>query len=171
MGKRKTLLLIFIFPIIYYACVKENDPAGGNIVINELLPVNTTIVADQDGEYDDWIELYNISSSSADISGYFLSDNEDNFSKWVFPPGTYIPGNGFIVVWVDDDIEQAGLHTNFKLSSLGEEVLLSTPEGRLADKVRFPAQTLELSYSRNPDGTGNFTWQNPTFNSSNNIPK
>ena len=163
------LLLFILIPVLHHSCKKPDEPEKNDIVINELLPVNTSIMPDQNGEYDDWIELYNLSGSAKDISGFFLSDNRDHFSKWEFPAGTSIPGNGYLVIWADDDSAQVGLHTNFKLSSQGEEVLLSTPDGTLADKVIYPGQSLELSFSRNPDGTGSFMWQTPSFNSSNNI--
>ena len=170
MINRIILLLCLIIPVILSSCVKPGDLTGEDVVINELMPVNTTTVADQNGEYDDWIELFNLSSSLKDISGYFLSDNKDNFSKWQFPQGTTVPGNGYLIIWADDDSAQVGLHANFKLSSLGEGLLFSKPDGTLIDEVIFPGQTLELSYSRNPDGTGAFKWQTPTFNESNNIP-
>lgn len=165
----KIIILICILPVLLFACKKPDEPAKSDIVINELLPVNTSIMPDQNGEYDDWIELFNLSASEKDISGYFLSDNEDHFSKWQFPSGTTIPGKGYLIIWADGDSAQVGLHSNFKLSSLGEEVLLSAPDGNLEDKVIYPGQTLELSFSRNPDGTGSFIWQTPTFNSSNNL--
>jgi hypothetical protein len=165
----KIFLIFCIIPVLFFGCKKPDEPVKSTIVINELLPVNTTIMPDQDGEYDDWIELYNLSGSDKDISGYFLSDNKDHFSKWEFPDGTTVPGNGYLIIWADDDSAQVGLHANFKLSSLGEEVLLSAPDGTLEDKVIYPGQTLELSFSRNPDGTGSFRWQTPTFNSSNNL--
>jgi hypothetical protein len=170
MINKQILPLFLIIPVLLASCKKPDEPAKSDIVLNELLPVNKSIVTDQNGEYDDWIELYNLSSSVKDISGYFLSDNKDHFSKWEFPSGTSIPGNGYLIIWADDDSTQVGLHANFKLSSLGEEVVLSTPDGTLIDKVIYPGQTLELSFSRNPDGTGSFKWQVPTFNSSNNIP-
>jgi hypothetical protein len=169
MINKKLLSLFIIVLVLQSACKKPDEPTKGDIVINELLPVNTSIVPDQNGEYDDWIELYNLSSSVKDISGYFLSDNKDHFSKWEFPSGTSIQGNGYLIIWADEDSAQVGLHANFKLSSQGEEVLLSTPDGNLTDKVIFPGQSIELSFSRNPDGTGSFKWQTPTFNSSNNI--
>jgi hypothetical protein len=168
MMNKKILILFLLIPVIQDACKKTDEPVPSDVVINELLPVNKTIAPDQDGEYDDWIELYNLSSSVRDISGYFLSDNKDHFSKWQFPDGTLIPGYGYLIIWADNDSAQVGLHANFKLSSLGEEVLLSEPDGTLADKVIFPGQTLELSFSRNPNGTGPFKWQTPTFNTSNN---
>jgi len=166
--KRLVLIILVILGLLP-GCKKPDEAAKSDIVINELLPVNTSIVPDQNGEYDDWIELYNLSSSEQDISGYFLSDNNDHFSKWTFPSGTSIPGNGYLIIWADGDSAQVGLHANFKLSSLGEEVLLSAPDGTLLDKVIYPGQTVELSWSRNPDGTGSFGWQTPTYNSSNNI--
>ena len=168
---KNILLLVLIISVLQISCKKPDDPVQSDIVINELLPVNKSIAPDQNGEFDDWIELYNKSNTERDISGYFLSDNKDHFSKWEFPSGTAIPGKGYLIIWADDDSAQVGLHANFKLSSLGEEVLLSTPEGTLIDKVIYPGQTIELSFSRNPDGTGSFKWQVPTFNSSNNISK
>ena len=171
MIKKKTLLLCLIILIIYYACEKTKDPSVEDIVVNELMSMNSSVVTDQNGEYDDWIELFNLSSANKDISGYYLSDNKSNPSKWQIPPGTSIAGNGYLIIWADKDTTQTGLHANFKLSAEGEEVLLSKPDGTVIDEVEYPAQTLELSYSRRPNGTGSFTWQNPTFERTNNSPK
>jgi hypothetical protein len=166
--KNKIIFLFFtIVVFLSLSCVKPEEPSKSDILINELLPVNKTIAADQNGEYDDWIELFNLSSSAIDISGYFLSDDKDLRSKWKFPSGTSVPGMGFLIIWADDDITQAGLHTNFKLSAQGEELFLTSPDGVLRDRVKFQAQTIELSWARNPDGTGSFRWQTPTFNSTN----
>ena len=168
--KSKIIFLLFpVIAIISLSCVKPEEPSKSDILINEVLPVNKTIAADQNGEYDDWIELYNLSSEAIDISGYYLSDKKDNKKKWKFPSGTSVQGMGFLIIWADIDTTQAGLHTNFKLSSLGEEVLLTSPDGVLRDRIKYPAQSLELSWSRNPDGTGSFRWQTPTFNKTNNI--
>ena len=167
MKNNNLFFLLTLIALFFLSCVKPEEPSQSDILINELLPANKTIAADQNGEYDDWIELYNLSLSAIDISGYFLSDDKDLRSKWKFPSGTSIPGMGFLIVWADEDTTQAGLHTNFKLSSQGEVVLLSSPDGVLRDKVSFPAQTIELSWARNPDGTGSFRWQTPTFNRTN----
>lgn len=167
MIKKKILFLSLIILIIHYSCEKTNAPPEGDIVINELMPVNSTVVADQNGEYDDWIEFFNLSSGSKDISGYYLTDKKNNITKWQIPQGTSIPGNGYLIIWADKDTTQIGLHANFKLSSLGEKAILSKPDGTVIDEVAYPAQTLELSYSRRPDGKGTFKWQNPTFNRTN----
>lgn len=165
---KKNILLISLFIIIInLSCKKTYDTDGKSIVINEVMPVNSTVVADQNGQYDDWIELFNLTSTKIDITGYYLSDSKNNPKKWKFPSGTYIEGNEYLIIWADKDTTQAGLHTNFSLSSLGEKVIFSNSDGSQIDKVEYPAQTLELSYSRFPDGTGFFRWQNPSFNITN----
>ncbi|HUX57638.1 MAG TPA: lamin tail domain-containing protein [Bacteroidales bacterium] len=164
MNKKKKIILFLIILIVNLSCKKTEDPIIRDVVINELMPVNSTIAADQNGEYDDWIELFNLSSSTKDISGYYLTDNKSNISKWQIPQGTSISANGYLIIWADKDTTQIGLHANFKLSSLGEEVLFSKPNGTVIDEIIYPGQTLEVSYSRYPNGTGAFRWQNPTFN-------
>lgn len=166
MKNRITLAIVFLL-IVTSACEKQDDTATGVVVINELMPVNSSTAADQNGQYDDWIELFNKSMSTVDLSGYYLSDNIKKNLKWKFPRGTSISENGYLIIWADDDTTQAGLHANFKLSSAGEEVVLSRSDGRIIDQVTFPAQTLELSYSRIPNGTGPFRWVIPTFDKNN----
>ena len=168
MPDKKMFLLLPLLMAIIISCEKTKEFIYGEIVINEIMPVNSTIVADQNGEYDDWFELYNSSELEIDVSGCYLTDNKSKILKWQIPQGTIIEGKGYLIVWADNDTTQIGLHTNFKLSSLGEEVVLSAPDGKLIDEVIYPAQSLELSYSRNPDGTDIFKWQYPSFGKTNN---
>jgi hypothetical protein len=167
MIKKITYITIFFILIIGYACKKIYEPAE-SVVINELMSHNKTTAADNYGEYDDWIELYNLSTSPQDLTGCYLSDKKSKRTKWKFPSGTSISGNGYLIIWADNDTTQFGLHANFKLSSSGEKVVFSYPDSTIIDEIAFPAQTLELSYSRVPNGTGAFKWQTPTFNRSNN---
>jgi hypothetical protein len=136
-------------------------------VVNEVMPANSFTAADQNGEYDDYIELYNLSSASVNLSGYYLSDNKKEPGKWKFPQGTTIVSKGYLIVWADNDTTETGLHANFKLSSAGEDVVISDPEKTILDKTSFPEQSLELSWSRVPNGTGEFQWLAPTYNRSN----
>lgn len=138
----------------------------GDVVINELMASNSTTVADQDGEYEDWVELYNNTSAGINLNGYYLTDNPTNLTKYKFPNVT-IDGNGYIIVWLDGDTLQQGLHADFKLSASGEELLLINANLQVVDKVVFGAQTTDVSYARFPNGTGEFTSRPPTFNMSN----
>lgn len=157
--------------IIQSSCEKTKDPTVGDVVINEIMSINSSTVADQNGEFDDWIELFNLSANNIDVSGYYLSDKSSNLLKWQIPSGTTISGNGYLIIWADKDSTQIGLHSNFKLSSDGEVVILSKSDGIILDEIVYPAQTLELSYSRLPNGTGSFKWQNATFGKTNDYSK
>ena len=168
MIKKRGLMALLLILILTYSCKKTYETVHSDVVINELMPVNSTTIADNYGEYDDWIEIFNLSTSTIDLSGYYLSDNHKKPSKWQIPNGTSIVGKGYLIIWADGDSTQFGLHTNFKLSSEGEEAVLTKPDLTITDKVSFPAPTGELSYSRVPNGTGSFKWQSPIFNKSNN---
>ena len=137
-------------------------------MINELMASNSTIVADQDGEYEDWVELYNNTSTSMNLNGYYLTDDANDLMKYQFPNVT-IDGDGYIIVWLDSDPSQQGLHADFKLSANGEELLLVNANLQVVDKVVFGAQTTDVSYARFPNGIGEFVAKVPTFNSSNGL--
>jgi spore coat protein CotH len=183
--------LKLINPTIDYYIWAENDAAGifsperaehdfhkinaalaaDDIVINEIMASNTKTATDNNGQYDDWIELYNKSTAAVNIGGYYISDDATNLNKWKIPTGTTIPANGYLIVWADEDSSQntaTSLHANFKLSGSGEDVLLSKNDLTLIDKVTFGAQRADFGYARRPNGTGNFVIQTPTFNANNN---
>jgi hypothetical protein len=140
---------------------------GGDVVINELAASNTSIQADQDGEFDDWIELYNNTSSPIVLDGYYLSDDNSNFTKWTFPNGTTINANDYLIVWADKDTLQTGLHANFKLSGSGESLYLSDASANLLDETTFGVQTTDVTWGRYPNGVGSFIAMNPTYSAMN----
>jgi len=128
------------------------------VVINELMARNATTIADPQGEYDDWIELFNISDEIVDMSGMYLSDNPENPLKWKFPKNTTIAPGGYTIVWADEDGgDEPGLHANFKLSSQGETLWLydtDTHNNALLDSMSFEALETDQSMGRVPDGQG-----------------
>src|SRR5665647_1552707 len=75
MIKRISFVTAILILIIGSSCKKIYEQAEP-VVINELMPVNSTTVADNYGEYDDWIELYNLSPSPQDLTGCYLSDKK-----------------------------------------------------------------------------------------------
>ena len=141
----------------------------GDLVINEFMASNDTTIADQNGEFEDWIELYNNTSASIDLEGYFLSDDATDLMQWAFPSGTVIAANGYLIVWADNDEDQSGLHANFKLSASAESIFLVNAAGEIVDEVSYVDQTADVSYGRSPNGTGDFQALNPTFNGVNSV--
>ncbi|MFH1515136.1 MAG: CotH kinase family protein, partial [bacterium] len=110
--------------------------ASGDVVINEFMASNSTTVTDQDGEYDDWIELYNNSNQAISLKGYYLSDNGTNRTKWAFPEIS-IAANGYLIIWADENGNQNGLHANFKLSASGEVIYLVNADTSIIDEFTF----------------------------------
>lgn len=139
---------------------------AGSLVINEFMAANKTTVADQNGEFDDWIELYNNSGQAVSLQGWFLSDNPDNPGKWSFPD-TSLSAGGYLIIWADEDQDQQGIHASFKLSQNGETIILSDNHQAMIDEVVFSAQTQDVSTGRYPNGTGNFAEMPPTFQAEN----
>lgn len=143
--------------------------ATSNLVVNEFMADNEAAVADQDGEYDDWIELYNNTDTEISLDGYFLSDDSSDLTQWMFPD-TSIEAHGFLVIWADDDEEQHGLHAGFKLSAEGENIYLLNGDTVVIQSVDYGTQVADSSVGRFPDGTGNFVRMFPTFAASNLAP-
>ncbi len=135
----------------------------GDIVVNEIMADNNTTVTDPDGEYEDWLELYNNSSETLSLDGLYLSDDETDLLKWQFPNGLTIAPNSYLIVWCDEDLDQDGLHADVKFSSGGESAILSYADGTIIENIEFGEQETDMSYSRIPNGTGNFIIKEPTF--------
>jgi hypothetical protein len=111
---------------------------------------------------EDWIELYNSATTAADISGYFLSDDEMNPTKWEIPAGTIIPANGFLLFWCSGRDEASGgaYHTSFRLTQTkdgGEELVFSYPNTLPADKVLMQITQKKHSWALETDGAT--TWK------------
>lgn len=138
----------------------------GDLVINEFLASNDVTIADQDGEFDDWIELYNNSDSTISLNGYYLSDDGQELDKWAFPDVS-IDSHSFLNIWADNDVGQDGLHANFKLSASGETIYLSPASLETIDEVTYGEQTTDVSTGRYPNGTGDFRLMTPSFGQSN----
>jgi len=132
------------------------------LFINEFVASNTSTC----GTSQDWIELYNPGERWIDISGYYLTDDLDDPQRWQIPEGTGIGEGAFRLFYASG--AGTGNHTNFGLSSSGEEIGLYSPEGVLIDSVIFPAQETNRSAGRQPDGYGAwFYFEEPTCDESN----
>ncbi len=126
------------------------------LAINEVMASNTDDEADPQGQYDDWIEIYNYGSTPIDIGGMYLTDDPNDPTQWQIPATdpvltTIAPGS-YLVIWADGDTEDQGLHADFKLSAGGEELGLFDADGAtLIDSMAFPELPADVSYGRSPD--------------------
>ncbi|MBN1953405.1 MAG: lamin tail domain-containing protein, partial [Bacteroidales bacterium] len=146
-------------------------PDLSGLFINEIMPDNDSWIADDKGEYEDWLELYNAGEQKLDVGGLFLTDSIENKTKErissLYPDSTTIPPGGFLLLWADKDKEQGILHLGFKLSKDGEELALFNYDGKLIDQVSYTVPN-GLSYGRIENGNSAWTWFNyPTPDASN----
>ncbi len=137
-------------------------PVAGQMVINEIMADNVRTARDPNGEYEDWIELFNNNPTPVSLDGYFLSDDSLNPYQWEFPDVT-IPAGWYLIVWADGEVSEPGLHASFTLNKNGEHLILIDPDGHRLDQVVFGPQTADISFGRYPNGVGSFTLMNPTF--------
>ena len=139
-----------------------------SLVINEVMANNQTTVMDETGDYDDWIELYNKTNTPISTNGLLLSDNPLNLDKWDLPNAVINP-NSYFIIWADEDGNTGDNHANFRLSNLGEQLILSNSDTSIVDAQFIYPQLDDVAYGRSPNGTGSFTMLPPTF-SANNTP-
>lgn len=133
-------------------------------VINEVLSSNRTVFADEDGDFGDWIELYNPDSTAYELDGHFLTDDEDELEKWEFP-AVEIPANGYLVVFAsgkDRRSEGEELHTSFGVSGGGEYVGLVDADGEsVLSSTLVPPLERDQSYILVPsDGSPSYEVSN-----------
>ncbi len=138
-----------------------SQQSAAPLFINEVMAANSSIIKDPQGQYDDWIEIYNAGDQPVDIGGMCLTDDLLAPTKWRIPTNspaaTTIAAGGFLIIWADDDTTNAGLHASFKLTAEGEEVALYDKDGvTLIDSMTFEALPGNTSYGRLPDGG---SWQ------------
>ena len=138
----------------------------GDVVINEVMSNNVTSVTDASGKFEDWIELYNTTNFPISTAGLFLTDTAGILHKWELPNQT-IPDNGYAIIWADEDGGQGDMHANFKLSNLGEQLILTNTDSVLIDSITYLPQADDIAFARSPNGSGSFIMQVPTFNSNN----
>lgn len=123
-------------------------------LITEVMASNGETIADGDGQFSDWIEIYNPTNQSINLAGWHLTDDEDELAKWTFPnvaQSVLDPGE-FLIVFAsaqltNNYIDPAGyLHTNFALSSDGEYLALTDASSTVVFDLDVPAQRRDVSY-------------------------
>jgi len=152
-------LLTFIFTYTLYS---------QTIRINEVSAINSTIITDNNGDYDDFIELYNYGSTTVSLSGMYLTDNYLLPNLFLIDTNISLNPGEYILFWADDEVTQGKLHTNFRLSGSGEEVGLFSATMTVIDSITYDNQFEDVSYGRFPNGsTTNNLFPIPTPNAEN----
>ncbi|MFW6163332.1 MAG: lamin tail domain-containing protein, partial [Planctomycetota bacterium] len=123
---------------------------SGHPLISEFMAINDSVLADEDGDYSDWVEVCNPGTEAIDLSQWGLTDDKGDTEPWTFPAVELAGGQHLVVFASDKDRAVAGgeLHTDFKLSGDGEYLGLVSADGSTVASAfdPFPAQEEDVSY-------------------------
>ena len=127
-------------------------PRPGGVILSEVMPDNQKVLRDEEGDYEDWIELQNVTDQDIPLAGWHLTDDPTDARPWTFPDVT-LPARGFLVVFASGKDRASvtnRLHTGFKLKNEGEYLALTAPDGVTVDAFapRYPATPANTSYGR-----------------------
>ena len=137
--------------LAFLFCLLAISPVHAQLRISEFMASNASTLADEDGAYEDWIEIQNNSPVTVNLLDWSLTDDDDDLTKWRFPATNLPPGQFLIVFASDKDRRNPGatLHTNFKLGADGEYLALVDPSGTnvvTQFAPEYPGQVTGVSY-------------------------
>ena len=139
-----------VFPTLL-AMLLCGSAFGSGPIITEFMASNGSTLADEDGDFSDWIEIHNPTAEAIHLNAWYLTDDEEDLTMWRFPMVT-IPADGYLVVFAsgkDRAVAGEQLHTNFSLSRSGEYLALVRPDGVTIVQEfapEFPPQMRDVSY-------------------------
>jgi len=133
-----------------------------HIVISEFMASNINTKLDGDGESSDWIEIYNPTATDVNLNGWYLTDDDENLTKWQFPDGFEVKAGEFRIIFASEKtlelypsnypyLDAGGYyHTNFELNKdSGEYLALVAPDGNTVIHEyapEYPVQLTDISY-------------------------
>ena len=165
-----TRCLLFVFAFASIACTPDpdkgdeddtsddggdgGDPSHFNIYINEFMASNASLEFDNpDGDSftPDWIELYNPSGGTLDLTGFTITDDFDEPGMHELD-GLTLPAQGYLVLLGGSTDGGGAEYLPFRLDKDADEIGLFDPDGRALDRVTFTSQVTDVAAGRIPDG-------------------
>lgn len=117
--------------------------------ISEFMASNNRVLADEDGDFPDWIEIHNLAPHAASLAGLYLTDDPAHLRKWAFPEVT-VPADGYLLVYASGKNRRnpgGRLHANFQLDATGEFLALTDGTNIVHGFTpQYPPQTEDVGY-------------------------
>ena len=142
--------------VLLSACLVPAVHAASPLVISEFMAGNSSTLKDEEGAFEDWIEISNRSDLPVNLEGWGLTDSATAPLKWTFP-ATNLAARGYLLVFAsakDRRTPASPLHTNFKLSADGEYLALVESNGTTKASEYspvFPKQITDISFGLGAD--------------------
>ena len=162
----------FISPLFFTVAVSiilfwdtqsaDADPLD-DAIISEFLADNSDGIVDEDGDREDWIEIWNTSGKAGDLSGWHLTDDPNDLTKWQLPAIEMTSGGYLVVFASGKDRAKVGseLHTSFSLQrEEGGYLALVKPDGStISSEFRdYPQQTKDVAFGVGIEGEAPITF-------------
>lgn len=140
-----------------------------NLVINEAMNNAFVSVEDSDGDFPNWVEIYNPLPVAVNLSDYFLSPAANDLMRYQLPDSTLFPGEYTLVLLSGKDRKSDFIHANFSWRDIQRRLYLSDRNGQSIDEIFMPNVPYDKSFGRETDGGASFiTFNTPSPGSSNN---
>ena len=158
--KKQYSLIIGMIALTFSFLTMVNT-VNAQLYINEFMASNNNAFAGPQGDYPDWIEIYNAGTEAVMLGGYYLSDDlVDTTARFqipdTYPDSVTVAAGGFILFYANKGEESSVLNLDFKLSGGGEQVGLWDPSQNFLDSLTYGEQITDTSYGRYPDGSNNW---------------
>lgn len=147
-----------IFPMTGADIILNPTPTTPpSLLINEIMAENTATVSDANGDFDDWVELYNTGANPADVAGLYFSNDLNDLTKFQVSMSSTetVSANGYALVWCDNEMAQGDLHTNFELDLNSGFFAITHIAGcdvTIIDSVTYDSLAADESFGRLTDG-------------------
>ncbi len=165
MNKIKSGILLSMLLVLVFCSSCQEQRSTNKLLLNEVLLDNESNLQDDYGVHSAWIEIFNRSFGSTDISAHGIEVQSGNNApvKYFIPKGdveTMIKPRQHTLFWADGEPRRGTFHTNFVLNPNENSIIrLYDSGGKLLDEVEIPAGALKAnqSWARVSDGAD--TWE------------
>ncbi len=142
----------------YTVDMDDTDPDGSRLDMGcfpyfhsslkfvEVSPSNLSLMSDDSGVYSDWFKIINLSESTINLKGYYLSDKFDNNLKYQLNEDLYVSSGDTVIFWANGTSNPSHNQVPFKLSGEGETLVISDSQGVMMDKITFPRVPVNYLY-------------------------
>ena len=159
-----SVLTLFFTEVIL---VSEAAEVEQDVVLNEICSNNFSAGKNENGEYCDYVELYNPTTEDKVLDGYYLSDDKEMLKKYALQ-GKSVPAKGYLVVWLDEMLSLESSALCFGISDEGEGIYLVKGENEIiVDYVYVPKLAYNTCYARCGDGEGKWNILETSLGSTN----
>ena len=159
MTEKFKLSILILSVLLLAGCNEKFDRS--DLVINEVVVENIDGYTNEFGERHAWIEIYNNTTRTLELSSIFITNDPNDTKKYAVPRGdekTLVRPHQQAVFWADNKPSNGTFHLNFKLDPNKENyIALYEADGEtLIDEMTIPAGMLaNQSYGYEKDGVKN----------------